>query len=161
VTKSRLAQLFSILRTIVPTQRDSRLRVDERRCRRVRLLAAACSSTGSQPFELASVSCLLLWLRRTATATAGERRRVTATERGRPRWKAEGEGAEGEGKGDRPWRAAGDSEHPRRRATTTEGWGNRHAKVRGEHMRELATIEHGRGRAEAREGGRECGGEAR
>jgi hypothetical protein len=62
-----------------------------------------------------------------------------------------------EGKGDRPWRAAGDSEQPRRRVTTTEGWRNRQAKVRGEHRRELATIEHGRGWAEAREGGHECG----
>jgi hypothetical protein len=64
VTKFLLAQLFSILRTSMPTRRGSLLRVDERRCRRVLLLAAACSSTGSQRFDLASVSCLLLWLRR-------------------------------------------------------------------------------------------------
>jgi hypothetical protein len=64
VTKSRLAQLFSILRTSMPTQRDSRLRVDERRRRRVLVLSATCSSRGSQPFDLASASCLLLWLRR-------------------------------------------------------------------------------------------------
>jgi hypothetical protein len=50
VTKSRLAQLFSILRTSMPTQRDSRLRVDERRCRRVLLLSAACSSRESLAF---------------------------------------------------------------------------------------------------------------
>jgi hypothetical protein len=48
-----------------------------------------------------------------------------------------------EGEGDRPWRAEGDGEQPRRRATTTEGWGNRQARVRGEHRRELATIERG------------------
>jgi hypothetical protein len=64
VTESRLAQLFSILRTSMPTQRDSRLSVDERRSRRVLLLSAACSSRGSQRFDLASASCLLLWLRR-------------------------------------------------------------------------------------------------
>jgi hypothetical protein len=99
VIKSRLIQLFSILKTSMPTQRDSRLRVDDRRCRGVRLLAATCSSTGSQPFDLASVSCLLLWLRRRATATAGERRRATGSERGRPKWETEGEGAEGGGQG--------------------------------------------------------------
>jgi hypothetical protein len=48
----------------MPTQRDSRLRVDERRCRRVIFLAAACSSTRSQRFDLTSISCLLVWLRR-------------------------------------------------------------------------------------------------
>jgi hypothetical protein len=48
-----------------------------------------------------------------------------------------------EGEGDRPWRAEGDGEQPRRRATATEGFGNRQARVRGEHRRELATIERG------------------
>jgi nuclease HARBI1 len=64
VTKARLAQLFSILRKSMPTQRNSRLRVDERRFRRVILLSAACSSRGSQPFDFASASSLLMWLRR-------------------------------------------------------------------------------------------------
>jgi hypothetical protein len=40
-------------------------------------------------------------------------------------------------------RAEGDVEQPRRRATTAEGWGNRQARVRGEHRRELDTIERG------------------
>jgi hypothetical protein len=62
-----------------------------------------------------------------------------------------------EGEGDWPWRAEGDGEQPRRRATTTKCWGNRQARVRGEHRRELATIESGGGRAVAREAGHECG----
>jgi hypothetical protein len=48
-----------------------------------------------------------------------------------------------EGEGERPWRAERDGEQPRRRATTTEGFGIRQARVRGEHRRELATIERG------------------
>jgi hypothetical protein len=40
-------------------RRVSRILVDERRCRRVLLLSAARSSTVSQRFDLASVSCLL------------------------------------------------------------------------------------------------------
>jgi hypothetical protein len=44
--------------------------VDERRRRRVLLLSAACSSRGSQPFDLASASCLLLWLRRRSVIQA-------------------------------------------------------------------------------------------
>jgi nuclease HARBI1 len=48
----------------MPTQRNSRLRADERRYRRVLLLAAACSSTRSPGLRLASVACLVLWLRR-------------------------------------------------------------------------------------------------
>jgi hypothetical protein len=106
VTKSRLAQLFSILRTSLPTQRDSRLRVDERRCRRVLLLAAACSSTGSHRFDMASVSCLLLRQRRRKQwrPNAGDRggraraRVRTAQGNGEPPLVAEGDG-------DRPWRA--------------------------------------------------------
>jgi hypothetical protein len=61
-------------------------------------------------------------------------------------WTAEGDGEPplvAEGEGDWPWRAEGDGEQPRRRATTTEGWGNRQARVRGEHRRELATMERG------------------
>jgi hypothetical protein len=46
-----------------------------------------------------------------------------------------------EGEGDRPWRAEGDGEQPRRRTMTTEGFGNRQARVRGEYRRELPTIE--------------------
>jgi hypothetical protein len=48
----------------MPTQRDSRLHSDERRCRRVLLLAALCSSPRSQRLNLGSVGCLVLWLRR-------------------------------------------------------------------------------------------------
>jgi hypothetical protein len=128
----------------MPTQRDIRLRVDERRCRRFRLLAAACSSTGSQRFDMASVSCLLLWQRRHKqrrpnAGGRGVRRRArvrTAQGDGDPPLVAEGEG-------DRPRRAEGDGEQPPRRATTTEVFGNRQARVRGEHRRELATIERG------------------
>jgi hypothetical protein len=144
VTKSRPAQLFSILRTSMPTQRDSRLRVDERRCCRVLLLASACSSTGSQRFDMASVSSLLLWQgrrkrRRPNAGGQGGRRRArvrTAEGDGEPPLVADGEGG-------RPWRTEGDGEQPRRRATTTEGLGNRQARVRGGHRRELATIERG------------------
>jgi hypothetical protein len=87
VTKSRLAQLFTISRASMLTQRDSRLRGDERRCRRVLLLAAACSSTGSQRYDRASVSCLLLRLRRHKqrrpnAAGRGGRRRAIVGNRG-------------------------------------------------------------------------------
>jgi hypothetical protein len=47
----------------MPTQRDSRLHSDERRCRRVLLLAALCSSPRSQRLNLGSVGRLVLWLR--------------------------------------------------------------------------------------------------
>jgi hypothetical protein len=70
------------------------------------------------------------------SASVAEAPQATATERGRPRWEAED-------KGERPWRAEGDGEQPRWRATTTEGLGNRQARVRGEHRRELATTERG------------------
>jgi hypothetical protein len=76
-------------------------------------------------------------------------------------WRAEGDGEPplvAEGEGDWSWRAEGDGEQPRRRATTTEGWGYRQARVRGEHRRKLATIESGEGRAVAREGGHEYRG---
>jgi hypothetical protein len=59
---------------------------------------------------------------------------------------AEGDGEPplvAESEGDRPWRAEGNGEKPRRQATTTEGFGNRQARVRSEHRRELATIERG------------------
>jgi hypothetical protein len=90
----------------MPTQRDSRLRVDERRCHRVLLLAAACSSTGSHRFDMASVSCLLLWQRRRKQwrPNAGGR---GGRARARVRM-AQGDGEPplvAEGDGDRPWRA--------------------------------------------------------
>jgi hypothetical protein len=48
-----------------------------------------------------------------------------------------------EGEGDRPLRAEGNGEQMRRQATTTEGFGKRQARVRGEHRLELDTIERG------------------
>jgi hypothetical protein len=48
----------------MPTQRDSRLRADERRHHRVLLLAVACSSTRSRDLYFASTACLVLWLMR-------------------------------------------------------------------------------------------------
>jgi hypothetical protein len=66
-----------------------------------------------------------------------------------------------EGEGDRPWRAEGDGEKPRRQATTTEGSGTRQPRVRGEHRRELATMERGGGRAVSRDGWARMRGEAR
>jgi hypothetical protein len=71
--------------------------------------------------------------------TRGGRRRArvrTAEGDGEPPLVAESEG-------DWPWRAEGNGEKPRRRATTTEGFGNRQGRVRSEHRRELATIERG------------------
>jgi hypothetical protein len=98
------------------------------------------------------------------SASVAEAPQATATERGRPRCEAEGDDMEGggrplvaEGEGDRSWRAEGDREQPRRRATTTEGLGNRQARVRRVHRRKLATIESGEGRAVVGEGGHEHG----
>jgi hypothetical protein len=54
--------------------------------------------------------------------------------------------------------AEGDGEQPRRRGTTTEGWGNRQASVRGEHRRELATNSRAPELARVREAANEGGG---
>jgi hypothetical protein len=84
------------------------------------------------------------------SASWAEAQHATAGGRGGRRrarvWTAKGDGETplvAEGEGDWAWRAEGDSEQPRRRATTTEGWGNRQARLRSDHRRELATIERG------------------
>jgi DDE superfamily endonuclease len=48
----------------MPTQRDSRLREDERRCRRLVLLGVAESSTRTRQLTVGSAACLFLRLRR-------------------------------------------------------------------------------------------------
>jgi hypothetical protein len=77
------------------------------------------------------------------SASVAKAPQATATERGGRGGRRRARVRTAQGDGELPLVAEGDGEQPRRRATTTEGFGNRQARVRGEHRRELATIERG------------------